>query len=84
MEGNIEASDNDLDEQPSRIMPRDWYKLLRILTMHEHHMAQLFRQTHGVKEFSFDNMLKEMAKDFGVPYEKLRDVKFRIIFEDNE
>ncbi len=66
----------DPDEQPSEIMPRDWYRMLRMMAIHESHIADLFRQTHGMKEFKFDDILKEVAEDFGIPYEKLRDVKF--------
>lgn len=66
----------DTDEYPSKIMPRDWYRMLRMMAIHESHIADLFRQTHGMKEFKFDDILKEVAEDFDVPYEKLRDVKF--------
>jgi hypothetical protein len=66
----------DPDEYPSKIMPRDWYRLLRTLAIHEYHIAQLFKQTHGIKDYSFDEILKAVAGDFDVPYEKLRDVKF--------
>lgn len=66
----------DADEYPSKIMPRDWYRMLRMMAIHESHIADLFRQTHGMKEFKFDDILKEVAQDFDVPYEKLRDVKF--------
>ena len=66
----------DPSEQPSKIMPRDWYRMLRMLAIHESHIAHLFRQTHGTKRPDFDSILMKIADDFGVPYEKLRDVSF--------
>lgn len=47
-----------------------------MLAIHESHIANLFRQTHGMKEFKYDDILKEMAEDFEVGYEDTRDVKF--------
>jgi len=66
----------DADEYPSKIEPKMIYRMLRMMAIHEKHIADLFRQTHGMKVFEFDSILKETAEDFGVPYEKLRDVRF--------
>ena len=74
----------DPDEQPSKIMPKDWYRMLRMIAIHESHIAELFRQTHGMKKFKFDDILKEIAEDFGVPYEKLRDIRFERFEDEND
>lgn len=54
----------------------DWYRLLKITAIDRHHIMQLFREVIGLKVFSFDDILEELAKDFGVPLEKLKDVDF--------
>jgi len=74
--GDIGRLTFDPAEQPSKIMPRDWYRMLRMMAIDRHDIMQLFRQVFGMKEISFDDVLKDTASNFGVPYEKLRDVSF--------
>jgi len=78
MGGNIKASDYalDPDEQPSKITPKMVYRILRMMAIDRHHIMQLFRQTHGLKEYKFEDILKEIAEDFNIPLKKLQDVNF--------
>ena len=66
----------DPDEQGGTIQPKMVYRMMRMIAIDRHHIMQLFREVVGLKEFSFDDILKDTAENFGVPYEKLRDVNF--------
>ena len=54
----------------------NWYRLLKITAIDRHHIMQLFREVVGLKPFSFDDVLEEIAQLFEVPLEKLKDIRF--------
>ncbi len=54
----------------------DWYRLLKITAIDRHHIMQLFREVVGLKPFSFDDVVEEIAQLFNVPLEKLKDISF--------
>ena len=55
--------------------------MLRMQAIHEKNIADLCRQSFGMKEMKFDGILKEVADDFEVDYEDLVNVQFAR-FED--
>jgi len=65
-----------MESKKIEISEDDWYRLLRITAIDRHHIMQLFREVVGLKQFSFDDVLKEIAEDFDVPLKKLQDVNF--------
>ena len=58
------------------IREKDWYRLLRMIAIDHHYTLTLFHEVANVSKIKFEDVLKEIAEDFEVPYEKLRDVKF--------
>jgi len=78
MEGSIDASafGSDPDNEPSSISPKMVYRILRMMAIDRHHIMTLFHEMCGVKLFTFDTVLKEIAEDFDVPLKKLQDVDF--------
>lgn len=65
-----------MESKKIEISEDDWYRLLKITAIDRHHIMQLFREVVGLKPFSFDDVLMEIAKDFSVPIDKLKDVDF--------
>ncbi len=65
-----------------KIRAKDWWRLFREIAIAKKNVADLFRQTHGIKYFPFDEILKEVADDFEVDYEDLVNVQFAR-FEDD-
>ena len=58
------------------ISEENWYRTLRMIAIDRHHIMTLFHEMCGVKLFTFDTVLKEIAEDFDVPLKKLQDVDF--------
>ena len=59
-----------------QIKEKDWHRMLRMQAIHEKNIADLCRQSFGMKEMKFDGILKEVADDFEVDYEDLVNVQF--------
>lgn len=64
------------NEEDITLKRKDFFRILKMFAIHEKHISDLFRQTFGMKNFEFEGILKEIAEDFGVPYEELDNVKF--------
>ena len=64
------------NEEDITLKRKDFFRILKMFAIHEKHISDLFRQTFGMKNFDFEGILKEIAEDFGVPYEELDNVKF--------
>jgi len=59
-----------------KVRVKDYYRLIKMLAIHEFHIATLFRYTAGMKIYSFKDILKELCEDFGVDVKDLEDVSF--------
>lgn len=64
------------EEETITLKRKDFLRIIKMLAIHEKHLADLFRQTFGMKNFDFDTIMKEIAEDFGITFEELDNVKF--------
>lgn len=64
------------EDETITLRRKDFLRMLKMFAIHEKHLADLFRQTFGMKNFDFDTVMKEIAEDFGVTFEELDSVKF--------
>ncbi len=59
-----------------QVKEKDYFRLIRMLAIHEFHILTLFRYTAGVKKFKFEEILKETCEDFGVSVKDIENTPF--------
>lgn len=64
------------NEETITLKRKDFFRILRTIAIDRTNIAHLFNQVYGIARPNFDNILREVAKDFGVPYEELENVDF--------